>query len=387
MKYLDVAKVNDIRDKLQQFLEKEVIEVDTENALGLKAAENIYSIDNVPSFNKSSLDGYAINYKESTNASETSPTMLTKIPSYKIGEANLGKLSNGKCQYVVTGAMIPDGCSGVVKIEDCEQFGNNILIKSSISKNSGIVLAGEEFKKETLAKTKNSYFTSRDISFLISLGIKKVKVYKPLNCIVISNGNELMHYSEDLTLGKIYDVNTHLITNELKRMGHNVIESIVLKDDYDLYLKTLKSYDVDLYVTSGGSSKGNEDFTADVFEAITNNVICHGISTKPGKPTIVAKKDGKLYLGLPGNPVSAFLVLHQLISKSKKITLPVSENINSDHGKSTSILVKIANGTAVPIYYKSGYLNSLAEADGYFVIDENLEGIEKGENVEVRIFE
>ncbi len=387
MKYLDVVKILDVANELQQFIKKDVIEVATAEALGLLAASDIYSASDVPSFNKSTLDGYAINYKDSTSASESTPTILKKVESYKIGEVNPIKLEAGQCQYVVTGAMIPEGCSGVVKVEDVEEFGDSVLIKSAISKHTGVVICGEEFSNGALAKSKDTYFTSRDISFLISLGVKTVEVYKPLNCVVISSGNELVDYSEDLTPGKIYDVNSHLITSTLINMGHNVVDVVTIKDDFDLYLNTLKSYDVDLYVTSGGSSKGNEDYTVDVFETLTNNVICHGINTKPGKPTIVAKTENKLYLGLPGNPVSAFLVLHQLICNSKKIVLQVSENVNSDHGKSTAVLVKIESGVAVPIYYKSGYLNSLSDADGYFVISENLEGVEKGMEVEVNVFE
>ncbi len=387
MKYLEVAKMAEIRAHLQDFIKKTVVEINVVDAVGLQLAKDVYSVCDVPSFNKSTLDGYAINYQESTSATETTPTILKSVLSYKIGEVNKTKLALGECQYVVTGAMIPANCSGVVKVEDCETFGSNVLIKSAISKNTGVVLAGEEFSANTLAKSQGEYLTSRDISLLVSLGIKTVSVYKPLTCVVISNGNELTHYSKELTIGKVYDVNTHLITAELKRMGHHVVDTITLEDDFNLYLETLKSYDVDLYVTSGGSSKGNEDYTAAVFETLTQNVLCHGINTKPGKPTIVAKHGEKLYLGLPGNPVSAFLVLHQLISTSKKVLLPVSENVNSDHGKTTSVLVKLADNLAVPIYYKSGYLNSLAMADGYFVIAENLEGIEKGMEVEVMLFE
>lgn len=387
MKYLNVISMKEIKNEIDNFLKLKEIYIDTKEAFGLKSVCDIYAEINVPNFNKSSVDGYAIVHLDSAGASETSPVMLKQIESYKIGVNNLAQINSGVCQYVVTGGMLPKNCSGVVKVEDCEIFGENILIKTQLSKNEGVILIGEDVSKSDLVLSKGTIFSNRDIALLLSLGIKNVKVQKPLSCVVISSGDELVDHLDELTIGKIYDVNTFLIANEVAKYGVNVIDKVVLKDDYDLYLNTLKSYDVDLYITSGGSSKGNEDYTANVFDSLTSNVICHGINTKPGKPTILATKEDKMYLGLPGNPVSAFIVLHQLFSSKKSVSLAISENVNSDHGKSTVMLVKVENNVAIPIYFRSSYLNCLADADGYFVISENLEGVNQGELVEVLLFE
>ncbi len=387
MRYLETLSIETVQAEFESFAKKKTIQINTEDAIGLKLAEDLYSTTDTPNFYKSTVDGYAIHYTDSTGASETAPTILTKIPSYSIGEENKGELNRGECQYVVTGAMIPNHCSGVVKVEDCEEFGNRVFIKTPIGKLSNIIIPGEECKRGDSLLLKDSKLTGRDIALLLSLGIQELSVYKPLTCVVISTGNELVHYTKERSLGQIYDVNTSLISQELENMGHTVIDTLVIPDDYELYKKTLQNYDVDLYVTSGGSSKGKEDFTVDVFEELTHNVICHGVHIKPGKPTILARSDNALYLGLPGNPVSAFMVLHQLLHTAPKtIQLPISENVHSDYGKATLVLVRIQGAYVEPIYYRSSYLNSLALADGYFVIGERVEGVYKDNRVEVITF-
>lgn len=387
MKFLNVKSMSNIKNEIDQFTKSKTIEIDTDNALNFTLCEDVYSKINVPNFNKSCVDGYAIIHTDSNGASESSPIMFSQIESLSIGIHNKMNLNSCQCQYVVTGGMVPVNCSGVVKIEDCESFGDKILVKKDISKNEALILSGEEFQKEQLVFEKGHQLSNRDIALLLSLGISTVNVYKNLTCVVISSGNELVNYKNDLHIGQTYDVNTFLLSSELKSLGINVIDTVVLKDDYELYKNTLNAYDVDIYITSGGSSKGNEDYTLKVFDELTQNVICHGISTKPGKPTILAKTREKLYLGLPGNPVSAYLVMYQLLHNCKTITMKVSENVNSDPGKTSAILVQIENGIATPIYYRSSYLKSLAIADGFFVISENLEGVNALEEVEVTLFE
>ncbi len=392
MRFLDVINVSDITEIIKDYLTTQAVEkIDTTKAVGRRLQCDVFSQIAVPAFAKSCVDGYAIIFEDSIGASETTPVMLETITSYKIGEVNHGSLKRGYCQYIVTGAMIPSGCSAVVKVEDCELFGSNVLVKKTLSENENIIGIGEDFSKSKLALPKNTILTNRDIAFLLSLGISEVEVTKTLRAVVISTGNELVKYNQQLTPAKIYDTNTFLLASELQRCGIEVVDTLLLKDDYELFVNSLEKYDVDLYLTSGGSSKGNEDYTKAVFEKLTNNVICHGINLKPGKPTVVAKKAGKLYLGLPGNPLSAYLVLRTIISESlrpsKKSFFKLSENVHSDEGKSTIVFVKISGNKAQPLYYKSSYLNVLASADGYFIIDENVEGIDKDCDIEVNYFE
>lgn len=392
MRYLDVLNLEEAQKEIDTYLsQRTIIEVDIKDSIGAQLVEDIYSNIDVPSFNKSSVDGYAIDYKDSTSASENSPVILKTIDKYRIGEENLGKITSGLSQYVVTGGMIPSGCSAVVKIEDVELFGENILVKKSLSNNQNIIAIGEDFSKGKLVFEKNRILTIRDISLLASLGISKVSVYKPITAVVISTGNELLKYDQALEPAKIFDVNSLLITKSLARCNINVVDTVCIHDDYDTILNKLLEYDVDLYITSGGSSKGDEDYTAKIFEELTKNVICHGINIKPGKPTVIAKTDSKLYLGLPGNPVSAFIVLNNILlnklSNLRTCQLVLSENINSDHGKTTTVFVS-KNGTKCsPLYYKSSYLNILADADGYFLIPPNIEGVHSGDIVEVILYE
>lgn len=236
----------------------------------------------------------------------------------------------------------------------------------------------------------------RKLALLMSAGITCVEVYDAMRCVIVSSGNELIDYKATIQCGQVRDVNTILIREALEKLGIDVVASYLINDNIDVYEECLLSHEADIYITSGGSSKGSEDYTYDVFEKICGSVVCHGLAIKPGKPTLFACSEKALYLGLPGNPVSAYMVLLltlvSLIQDSKNIKRDVVDarvchNINASAGKATVILVSLDTKDdtviAKPIYYQSSHLKSLADAEGYFVIDGSCEGVNEMDWVKV----
>ncbi len=159
-------------------------------------------------------------------------------------------------------------------------------------------------------------------------------------------------------------------------------------------------YKPDVILTSGGSSKGDKDFTVQVFEKLTNNVFCEGILLKPGKPTILANTEETLFIGLPGHPVSSYLVLKHLVLESfynaigyknkNKVYGVLSENVPNSVGRENIVLcntvVENNEVKVTPVYYSSSNIGVLSQVDGYFILGENLEGKDKGQKVEVNLF-
>ncbi len=407
MKLLNVQKVDDIKEKLVNKIDNilKIIDVDTLNGVDYHLAKDIYSNCNVPAFNKSRVDGYAVLYDDCKISSESSPSIFNYVGEQNIGEENITILKSNECMYVPTGGMIPANAEAMIMIENTEKLGTDIItINKSAVKNENITFVGDDIKKNSLIFKRGTIVDERVLGNLCSLGITKVKVYDKPKVFIISSGDELVLYDELPNMGQTREVNSIYIKNTLQKFNFNVLGTMLIEDNKGVYKKTIidivHKYKPDIILTSGGSSKGDKDYTCQVFEEITNNVFCEGIGIKPGKPTILAEKNNTLFIGLPGHPVSAYLVLiHVIINsffksvgffKKRIIVGKLDQNIVNKNGNEMLYLAKLylINGEYMvePIYYNSTNIGVLSWADGYFVIDENTEGLVENSKVEVYLF-
>jgi len=403
MKLFNVISISDLNNQITNFLKDnfQIIEIDLQESVGDILAEDVYAKEDTPQFYKSTVDGYAVIIQDTLGASESLPSVLKYQGSIEIGETNTSTLESGSCLYLNTGSMLPAGANGVVMIEQTERIEatNEILVYKALANHENVSIPGTDIAKEQLLLEKGQLIDERVQAVLASQGISKVKVYQKLEAIIVSSGNELVSYDSQIAMGQIRDINVFLIKGLLQKHGIIVKETFLIKDDITTYTDVLKNNQANLYITSGGSSQGNEDYTYDVFHELTNNVFCHGLAVKPGKPTIVAAQDDRLFLGLPGNPVSAYLVLKKtliatyLATQGQKLTTikaRLAHNMAGAPGKDSIILVKISAPAntiiAKPVFYRSSSILALSEADGFFVIKEGLEGVDGGEEVEVILF-
>lgn len=398
MKFFNVTSLERSLEIIDENFKLKEEKIDTEDSLGRILCEDIFSNLDLPSYNRSTVDGYAIDVSDSFGARENSGTLLKIAGTVDIGKVAKQILSKGKAIYIPTGGMVPQGANGVVMIEDTDLLGDDILINKGISENSNLILAGSEVKKGELVIKKGTKISYSHIAMLSALGVSTVQVSKKIKFYIISTGDEIVDIKENLKLGEVFDINTYALKGIIEENKGEVVKKVLIKDCLSSFENHIKEgiEQSDILLISGGSSVGVLDFTE---KAILNNggeILVHGISIKPGKPTIIAKNKDKLVLGLPGHPQSAItvfkVILDRIMRKKNKFTLgTLGENIFGDPGKTLFINVKIrvemVEGKEVvkvyPIYSKSSMIKTLIESDGYIVIEPHREGVYKNEIVKV----
>lgn len=361
--------------------------------------EDIYASIDVPSFNRSTVDGYAVKSTDTHGASETMPILLQNIGSVEMGQAPNIQIKDDTCCYVPTGGYLPPGANAMVMIEYTEKYNEEIAILSTATPLQNIIHSGDDVKSGSQILKKGTRLTSRHIGVLAAAGIFSIPVYKRLKVLIISTGDELVTEDQKLNLGEVFDINTHTIKNHCRLFDLEVIACYVLKDKYQL-IKEKIDYGIknaDITIVSGGSSVGHKDFTADIIDELAggDGVMIHGLAIKPGKPTIIGKVNHKLVLGLPGHPVSALIVFDQIMRmylkeqyeyKANTTKGILNKNIHAAPGKETFIMVNTDNGVE-PILGKSGMITMLSAADGYVKIGANEEGLSVGDFVTIYKFE
>lgn len=405
MEFFKVVSVEEGKKLLEENLrdyEFETEEVDILHSLNRALAKNIYSSIDVPEFNRSTVDGYAIKVGDSHGASDSIPSILNIIGEVKMGELANKVIKSGETMYVPTGGMIPDGADGMIMIENTEKMDEStLLIYKPISQGENIVYKGDDIKKDALALEKGRKITPEVIGVLAALGIGKVQVYKKPKFYIISTGDEIIDIEEELTMGKIRDINSYALSGLIHNLGGEVVDRVIIKDDYNLLRSEVeKALDLaDIVLISGGSSVGAKDYTHKVIDSFHGKgVFVHGVSIKPGKPTVMGEGNGKLIFGLPGHPVSSIIVFKTFIEDFIKDKLGVKDigprvraimdfNFPSAPGRVTYQMVKLKEEKglfyATPTFGKSGMISLLSESQGYIIIESHEEGIYKGEEREV----
>lgn len=405
MDFFNVVSVEEARRRVMNVFkdytfEREAISLleSTNRILG----EDIVSQIDVPEFNRSTVDGYAIKSKESHGASESMPSLFNIIGEVHMGEISKYNIKSGEAVYVPTGGMVPEGADGMVMVENTEKLDKStLMVYKSISFNENIILKGDDIKIGEIALKRGRRITPEAIGVLAALGISQVKVYKKPRFYIISTGDEIIDLDEKLEMGKIRDINSYALNSLIIRLGGEVVGRSIVRDDYSLLRDEVeKAIEIsDIVLISGGSSVGTRDYTAKVIDSFNGKgVFVHGISIKPGKPTIVGEGEGKLIFGLPGHPVSSIIVFKAIVEHYVRQKMGIIDfipktkavmdfNFPSSPGRETYQMVKLKEKDgkiyATPNFGESGMITLLADADGYIVIKTHEEGIYKGEEREV----
>lgn len=403
MDLLDVKSIKEAINLQVKAMEKlnfkRKITIDSKESLGYILAEPLISKDDLPNFRKSTMDGYAINYKDSQGASDTIPSMLKLIEEIEIGQVPQQRIKRGQLSKIYTGGMVPEGADAVIPIEHTEILSDKLV---SISKPTAfmenVIDIGDDSKAGDIYENIGKVIDPETIAMAASLGYEKITVYEKLKAKVLSTGDEIIGVNSELMPAKSRDINSYMITSLLKEMGIDVIKTKHLADDKDLIKSELEE-DIDLIVISGSSSKGNKDFVPTIAKSLDPGTIYHGISIKPGKPTSLSMNKNTLILGLPGNPVSSYAVFRAVFEKaynefyqideSLKVKCKLNRNISAKSAKTMIVLVDIKNKEdeliATPIFGFSNNISLLKKAKGYIVIDEYSEGLRENEYVWVSL--
>lgn len=375
-----------------------------EEALHYILAVPVTAKENVPGFDRSTVDGYAVMAKDTYGSSESMPGFLTVAGEVKMGEAANISIGSGEAVYVPTGGMIPPGSDSVMMIEHCEDLDGLLNTYKQIAPGENIIRAGEDIREGELVLSEGTMLRPQELGALASLGITHVTVYRKLKVGYLSSGDEIVpHQTETLLTGQIRDINHLTILGLAKEWDIEVVYGGIVKDDYkEFQSKAKELYDrVDCLILSGGSSVGAKDYTTEVIQSLGSpGVFVHGISIKPGKPTILALAEGKPVIGLPGHPASAMIIFklfgEKILRKLKgekiekrpdRIFAKITKNIASAPGRSDYIRVRLVEKEgewwAEPIIGKSGLITTLVKSDGIVEIISEKEGISQGESVPV----
>ncbi|PYZ93834.1 molybdopterin molybdenumtransferase MoeA [Salipaludibacillus keqinensis] len=410
MDFFRVQSVKRMRELIDQQVRRteKTEEVRLSEALGRVLAEDIKVTEDVPSFTRSTVDGYAVISKDTYGASEAMPGFLQVIGEVEMGEVATKVIHSGQAVYVPTGGMLPEGSDAVVMIEDCEQVQDLLNVTRAVAKHENVIRRGEDASSGDVLLYKGKTLRPQELGALASLGIDSISVVRKVVIGYLSSGDEIVPYdTKELALGKIRDVNGVTIPALAKQWGVDVKVSHIASDQFnDFYQKAERLFqECDALFISGGSSVGAKDYTTEVIESLGDNdpgIVVHGVAVKPGKPTIFSVSSRKPVIGLPGHPASAMIIFQlfgkQIISrlggeeKYKPVTTKavLSQNIPSSPGRTDYIRVTLEEGTpflkATPALGKSGLMKTLVKSDGLLEIEEKKEGIKQGDIVTIHYF-
>ncbi len=408
MKLMRVTAPEDVFKLINDnFLPLEPEEVLLEKSGGRSLAETICATEDVPSFDRSTVDGYAVFARDTFGSGEGIPAMLECIGEVLMGET-APQIREGQCCLVHTGGMLPEGSDAVIMIEDTEATGSLIQSFRQVAPGENVIHRGEDIKKGTAVLSSNHRLRAPEIGMLASLGITSVNVYRRPKIGFFSSGDELVDYhSASLKPGQIRDSNAPALFYLASQLEADIVYGGILPDIFDIFLEKSKSMleKVDFLVFSGGSSVGSRDFTAATMNELGKpGLLVEGIAIQPGKPTLIANCNVKPVLGLPGHPVSALnifaifgkAIIHRLAGHKDKLFSPtvravLSRNISSRSGRTEYVRVILEPDdkgvTAIPVFGRSGMLRTLAEADGLLVIPAESEGLIEGTPVEIILWD
>jgi molybdenum cofactor synthesis domain-containing protein len=376
--------------------------VNIDNASGRALAEDIVATLSIPPFDRAAMDGYAVKAKDTFGAGQRNPKVLEMVGEVHAGETPGVRVGVRQCLQIATGAMMPRGADAVVMVEDTESEKGRIQIFKSVYPRANVGQKGEDIKEGEPVLKKGSILDAGKIGVLASQGITRVKVYERPRVAILPSGEEVASLGKKLKPGQVYDINSHTIASVVEANGGIPIRFGVVGDKVEDIKTTiggaLKS---DIVVISGGSSVGERDLLVSVLRDM-GEVLFHGIQVKPGKPTIFAilpmEGQGKPLMGMPGYPTSCLIntYLFLLPALRKMAHLPpragrtvqakLARRVPGSVGRRQFLTVKIENGEVTPVFKESGAITSIAQADGYIEIAENIDLLEKGETVSVTLF-
>ena len=400
---LDVMESKDVLDLIERSFQGASAShaVPLADADGMVLACDIVSDEFVPDFDRSTVDGYAVNSKEVFGCSDAIPALLTLLGEVAAGENPKKEWITGGCFYVPTGGALPKGTDAMVMIEYAERFSDGtIAIYKPSAPGQHIIFRGDDIKAGSTVAKRGTPITIKEIGALCALGIMQVPVYVKPKIGILSTGDELVPADQKPLGGQIRDVNGPMLQSAVKQAGGEPVFYGIVKDEYELLYESVQKAigECDMLLLSGGTSVGSKDATQLVIQAL-GEVMVHGIAIKPGKPTIVGQIQNKPVFGLPGHPLAAYFMymvfVRELIQKMggyvpqvKTEVATLGRTIPSNEGREECVPVMLdaKSRVAMPVTGKSGLITTLLNTDGYIRIGRDCEGLAKGSQIEVILF-
>jgi molybdopterin molybdotransferase len=367
------------------------VKIDLLNALGSVLSENIQSPINMPPFDQSAMDGYALGGEA---------LVYTVVNEVQAGASVTGiSLSAGEAARIFTGAMIPEGTTSIAKQEIVKRDGDTITLLEKVREGMSIRKKGEELAINEIAISKETYLNPAAIGFLSGLGIQKVNVYRKPKIAVIVTGNELTKPGEKLLPGRIYESNSATLTSVLKHAGFDS-SLVTIKDDFNSTKETIGNAidQNDVVIITGGISVGDYDFVGKALAELQVEEVFYKVKQKPGKPLFYGKKEGKTIFALPGNPAAVltcyYIYVRTAIRSLIGVSTPMLEERQasilhdfSKKGDRAHLLKAYITNEGVQVHtgQSSAMLSSFVGANSLIYLSEEDREVKKGDNVLVYI--
>ena len=411
--FLDVLTRDEAAQRFESALDLRPLGCETVSLLeaaGRVLASQILAEVDVPAFDRSNVDGFAVRSADLQGADEEQPRTLRLTDEIlSPGLVPRREITPGLASVIATGGMVPRGADAIVMVEQTEavDLGGQpaVAISRMISPGGNISSAGSDITRGETVLWAGQVLTARELGVLAALGLDRVPVYRRPRVAIISTGDEIVAPGQPLPTGSVYDSNATILAATVRELGGDPVCLGTVRDDLE-QLRTLveQGLSYDMLLLSGGTSKGAGDLSYQVVRDLPNpGIVAHGVALKPGKPICLAVTNGIPVVVLPGFPTSAIFTFHEFVapvlrllagrSRIQRRTVParVPLRINSERGRTEYVLVGLVRGpdgwSAYPMGKGSGSVTTFSGADGFITIPQQTESLDEGERVEVTLLD
>lgn len=407
--FFNVVTVQDFLKYRYEFSPvREVQDIQIQNARDRILALDLYSPEDLPQYSRSCMDGFAVQASDLFGASEFNPVYLECVESIPVNVLPRHSIEKGQCSQLSTGSILPQGADSVVMLEYCNNIAENeIEVRCPLSPGDNVMQRGEDCSFQNPILSRGINIRPQEVGLLAALGFSKVPVFRSPSIGVISTGDELVDIGKRPEPGQIRDVNSCTLHSWILKTNSVPVHYGIVSDNRERLQSVIQraTSSCDMVLISGGSSVGTRDITLQCFQEL-GEVLVHGVSISPGKPTILADIDCMPVIGLPGQVTSALIVMFVLVlpyifylsgetnyffpGYSFKKTAELKQNVASKPGREDYVRVYLDQNNfgycvAYPILGKSGLLYTMVNSDGLIKIPSNMEGLKKGSLVDVFI--
>jgi putative molybdopterin biosynthesis protein len=412
--FLEVVDRDEATARFQQHLKMRPLGAETiplSEALGRILACAVIADVDVPGFDRSSVDGFAVRANDTTGASERQPKPLVlNAEILTPGTVPAIPVLPGNATLIATGGMVPRGADAVVMVEhtDTRDQGSTTVIdvRRAVVSGQFIAFAGSDLARGETVLRAGQVLTSREIGMLAAVGTAAVAVWRRPRVAIISTGDEIVAPGKPIRPGAVYDSNAAIIAAAVEEAG-GVPKPLGIGPDDEIVLSRLVDEGLasaDMVIMSGGTSKGAGDLCYRAIALFKDpGIVVHGVALKPGKPLCLAVTSGKPVVILPGFPTSAIFTFHEFVApvirtfagrpadhaERMRAVLPV--RVSSERGRTEFLLVSLVRGadgsslTAYPAGKGSGAVTAFSQADGFITIEQHAESVAAGTPVEVQL--
>jgi putative molybdopterin biosynthesis protein len=373
--------------------------------LGRVLADDVIARVDVPAFDRSNFDGFAVRAADTFGASELEPRSIALLPeSLDAGTPPTVTVEAGQAVTIATGGMVPRGADAILMIEYADVEGDRVLVQHPVVPGAGVSYAGTDIATGETVLRAGTVLTSRETGVLAALGVTQIDVWRQPRVAIISTGNEIIAPGEPMRPAAVYDSNSQVLSDAVKELGGLPRFWGIVRDDVAALRQMVQAAlaESDVVLLSGGTSKGKGDLCYRVVAELPNpGIVAHGVALKPGKPLCLAVTDGRPVVILPGFPTSAIFTFHEFIApviqllagltpeSHQSVRANLAVKIGSEIGRTEYLLVGLVRTeqglSAFPMGKGSGSVTTFSRADGFVTIARNTEIVEAGTAVDVRL--